>query len=110
MSWLTSKNPDIDCRKLQAEIDEAFSAFPSPPKDSYLLDNLETYAPGIDPNLNLKRTLFLAPLIRLFLLLLKRILRHQYIFNSLTLEILRNQEKRLESLEENRPDPSSSSH
>ena len=123
MSWLKIDNPDIDGQKIQAEIEaevdrfkkegeltpgkpeleKAFSAFTTPRPDSGRLDTAEAYARGWDTETLARRRPGLSPLLALLVKILKRVLKPQYIFNSLILEVLRNQEKRIKDLEKRRP-------
>jgi hypothetical protein len=122
MSWLQINNPEIDARKLEAEIEAEVDrlkkeknlvdsgagrensppAFPPAGGGEYFMDNLEKYAGGVEEITRFRRTFLLGPILKIFLKFLRRALRGQYIFNSLAIEILRNQEKRIQELEDRR--------
>ncbi len=120
MTWLKIDNPEIDGAKLQAEIEaevarlkaekklpedeptgkSALSAFATPREGEALLEIMESYSSGWDLGSLSRRRPLLRPLLPLILKLLRRFLKPQYIFNSLVLELLRNQEERIKALED----------
>lgn len=123
MSWLKIDNPEIDGAKLQAEIDaeiarlkeekklpetdpsaeSSLSAFATPEEGAALLEIMESYSKGWDLGSLSRRRPLLRPFLPFILKLLRRFLKPQYIFNSLVLELLRNQEDRIKALEDRAP-------
>ncbi len=118
MTWLKIDNPEIDGDKLQSDIeteivriqnDPKFSSLDAPgkhtavlktPEDSpALLEIAEAYATGWDGATLARRRPILKPFLPLLEKILKKLLKPQYIFNSLTLEIIRKQEERIQALE-----------
>jgi len=119
MSWLKINNPNIDTDKLQREIeaeieqlrndpdisaslDEVIrttSALNTPEEAPALIEITEAYAAGWDAATLARRRPFLKPFLPLLEKILKRFLKPQYIFNSLLLELIRKQEKRVQALE-----------
>lgn len=120
MEWLKIDNPEIDAGKIQKEIEDEVARLKAEKKlddldplvektdslfspdegESYILKNMEKFVPGIDWELNFRRAFFFTPLVKFGLRVLSRILRHQFFFNSLTLEVLRDQEERIKALED----------
>jgi len=118
MNWLKIDNPEIDSGKLQSEIetevarirnDPNFSsvtgdsgrpaALNTPEESPALIEIAEAYAAGWDAATLARRRPILKPFLPLMKKVLKKFLKPQYIFNSLTLEIIRKQEDRIHSLE-----------
>jgi hypothetical protein len=118
MNWLKIDNPEIDSGKLQGEIeaeivriqnDPKFSSLDAPgkhtavlktPEDSpALLEIADAYAAGWDAATLARRRPILKPFLPLLEKILKKFLKPQYIFNSLTLEIIRKQQEQIQSLE-----------
>ena len=121
MNWMTIENPDIDAGKLQAEIEEevselkkkiddeetgaiepgSISALTEPDEEAALIEIAELYAAGWDTETIGKRKPALKPFLPLIETIFKRLLKPQYIFNSLLLEVVRKLEERIRALEEN---------
>lgn len=119
MSWLRIDNPDIDAEELQSEIETEIeqlrnnpdisaslgevirttSALNTPEETPALVEIAEAYAAGWDAATLARRRPALKPFLPLLEKILKRCLKPQYIFNSLLLELIRKQEKRIQSLE-----------
>ncbi|HDL64738.1 MAG TPA: hypothetical protein ENH12_05040 [Proteobacteria bacterium] len=119
MTWLKIDNPEIDTDKLQSDIetevvriktDPEFSslngdmnhtaALKTPEDSPALIEIAEAYAAGWDGATLARRRPILKPFLPLLEKLLRKLLKPQYIFNSLTLEIIRKQEERIQALEE----------
>jgi len=118
MNWLKIDNPEIDSDQLQREIetevarirnDPNFSPrdgetgqtthLKTPEESPALIEIAEAYSAGWDAATLARRRPFLKPLLPLLEKILKKFLKPQYIFNSLTLEIIRKQEERIQALE-----------
>ncbi len=112
MNWLKIDTPGIDGEKLEKEIEADVSlresrATPPPPplpgpvpEDTpALIEIASAYSSGWDIATLGRRRKILKPFLPLISKFLGRLLKPQYIFNSLVLEILRRQEERLRRLE-----------
>ena len=120
MSWMKINNPDIDDRKIAAEIEteverlkqreeetgeaddktEPIASRTFSQEESALLEIAELYAAGWDPDTIGRRKPALKPFLPVIDKIFKRILKPQYIFNSLLLETVRKLEERIRALEE----------
>ena len=120
MSWLSHNNPSLDTQKLEAEIDEevkrlknekkvpevdpllekAFSSLPAAPEDADLLEMMENYTSITVQSPFGQRRRWPAPFNVLVSRILRKIFQHQHVYNLLALEVLKNQEKRIKSVEE----------
>ncbi|MFH1039039.1 MAG: hypothetical protein V1789_10280 [PVC group bacterium] len=115
MSWLKIEQNDIDAEALEREIESEMKrrlaapgmaaplkvdAIPRTPDDlTALLEIAEAYAAGWDTETLVRRRPILKPLLPLAGKLIRGLLKPQYIFNSLILEILKKQEERIQTLE-----------
>ncbi len=112
MNWLKIDAPGIDGEKLQREIEAEAAAraaeTPPPPsalpgsapdETEALIEIAAAYSGGWDIETLGRRRKILKPFLPLISKLLGRLMKPQYIFNSLVLEILHRQEERLRRLE-----------
>lgn len=108
MNWLKIDAPGIDGEKLQREIEAAAAARAAevPPPSSVLpgsapeetealIEIAAAYSGGWDIESLGRRRKILKPFLPLISKILGRLMKPQYIFNSLVLEILHRQEERL---------------
>jgi len=120
MTWMTIENPDIDADKLRAEIEREvaelkkkitaeetgevepgpISVLTEPDEEAALIEIAELYAAGWDAETIKERKPILKPFLPLIDQIFKRLLKPQYVFNSLLLEIVRKLEERIRDLEE----------
>ena len=121
MTWLEINNPDIDADKLRAEIEKEVAelkkkidpaddremrsnpvaALSDPEEEAALIEIAELYAAGWDAETIKERKPVLKPFLPLIDQIFKRLLKPQYIYNSLLLEIVRKLEERIRTLENN---------
>ena len=119
MSWFAIGDPAVDARRLAAEIEaeiqrlksegklpqadpgleKSLAAFGPETKNAGLLAMAENFASGFDEAGLLRRRPLPAPILKFAVRILKGILKHQGVFNALTVEVLREQEERLRALE-----------
>lgn len=118
MNWLKTNNPEIDSDRLQKTIEDEIEKIRSDPKFSpfeekfkktlsfetpqtpeALIEIAEAFTAGWDVSTLARRRPILKPFLPLLKKFLKKFFKPQYVFNSLILEIARNQETRIRNLE-----------
>ena len=112
MNWLKIEIPGVDGEKLQREIEAEAAAraaeTPPPPsalpgsapdETAALIGIAAAYSGGWDIETLGRRRKILKPFLPLVAKILGRLMKPQYIYNSLVLEILHRQEERLRRLE-----------
>ena len=120
MNWMSHDNTSFDAKKIENEIDEeikqlkkkgklpgndplvekAFSSFPTSQGEAQHLEMLGNYSSFTFGGFSGNHKLLPASLLGLLSRILRKVFKNQHIYNLLALEVLKDQEKRIKSLEE----------